>query len=63
MGIFADDWYTIQVEQVDKVGRPDFDQFEALWNQRMLPCLRPISPLRKPVPPHREPVLALCKTA
>ena len=26
---FMDDWYPIQVKQMDKVGRPDIDQFEA----------------------------------
>jgi site-specific DNA-methyltransferase (adenine-specific) len=26
---FMDDWYPIQVKQVDKVGRPDIDSFEA----------------------------------
>jgi DNA modification methylase len=26
---FMDDWYPVQVKQVDKVGRPDIDQFEA----------------------------------
>ena len=24
-----DDWYPIQVKQMDKVGRPDIDKFEA----------------------------------
>ena len=27
--MFADDWFPIQVKQMDKVGRPDIDQFEA----------------------------------
>src|SRR5262249_55734537 len=27
--MFADDWFPIQVKQVDKVGRPDIDAFEA----------------------------------
>ena len=26
---FMDDWYPIQVKQMDKVGRPDIDKFEA----------------------------------
>ena len=26
---FMDDWYPIQVKQMDKVGRPDIDSFEA----------------------------------
>ena len=26
---FMDDWYPIQVKQLDKVGRPDIDKFEA----------------------------------
>jgi len=25
--MFAEDWFPIQVKQVDKVGRPDIDQF------------------------------------
>jgi restriction endonuclease Mrr len=25
--MFADDWFPIQVKQMDKVGRPDIDQF------------------------------------
>ena len=28
--LFADDWFPIQVKQVDKVGRPDVDKFEAV---------------------------------
>ena len=28
--MFAGDWFPIQVKQVDKVGRPDIDQFEAV---------------------------------
>lgn len=27
---FMDDWYPVQVKQVDKVGRPDIDSFEAM---------------------------------
>jgi hypothetical protein len=26
---FMDDWYPIQVKQMDRVGRPDIDKFEA----------------------------------
>jgi hypothetical protein len=26
-GLFSDDWFPIQVKQMDKVGRPDIDQF------------------------------------
>lgn len=33
VGIFADDWYPIQVKQVEKVGRPDIDQFEAVMER------------------------------
>jgi hypothetical protein len=29
-GMFAGDWFPIQVKQQDKVGRPDIDQFEAV---------------------------------
>ena len=28
--MFADDWFPIQVKQVEKVGRPGIDQFEAV---------------------------------
>ena len=28
--MFAGDWFPVQVKQVDKVGRPDIDQFEAV---------------------------------
>ena len=28
--MFADDWFPIQVKQMDKVGRPDIDGFEAV---------------------------------
>jgi len=31
--MFADDWFPIQVKQVDKVGRPDVDQFEAVMER------------------------------
>jgi site-specific DNA-methyltransferase (adenine-specific) len=29
-GLFSDDWFPIQVKQMDKVGRPDIDAFEAV---------------------------------
>jgi DNA modification methylase len=29
-GLFSDDWFPIQVKQMDKVGRPDIDGFEAV---------------------------------
>lgn len=32
-GLFADDWFPIQVKQVDKVGRPDIDSFEAVMER------------------------------
>jgi hypothetical protein len=32
-GLFADDWFPIQVKQSDKVGRPDIDQFEAVMER------------------------------
>jgi hypothetical protein len=28
-GLFSDDWFPLQVKQMDKVGRPDIDAFEA----------------------------------
>ena len=31
--MFADDWFPIQVKQMDKVGRPDIDQFEAVMER------------------------------
>jgi DNA modification methylase len=31
--MFADDWFPIQVKQVDKVGRPDIDAFEAVMER------------------------------
>ena len=31
--MFADDWFPIQVKQVEKVGRPDIDQFEAAMDR------------------------------
>lgn len=31
--MFAEDWFPIQVKQVDKVGRPDIDQFEAVMER------------------------------
>src|SRR5439155_19374269 len=30
---FAEDWFPIQVKQVDKVGRPDIDAFEAVMER------------------------------
>lgn len=37
VGMFADDWFPIQVKQVDKVGRPDIDQFEAVMERENRP--------------------------
>lgn len=31
--MFAGDWFPIQVKQMDKVGRPDIDQFEAVMER------------------------------
>lgn len=31
--MFAGDWFPVQVKQVDKVGRPDIDQFEAVMER------------------------------
>jgi site-specific DNA-methyltransferase (adenine-specific) len=31
--MFAEDWFPIQVKQIDKVGRPDIDQFEAVMER------------------------------
>ncbi len=31
--MFADDWFPVQVKQVEKVGRPDIDQFEAVMER------------------------------
>ncbi len=31
--MFADDWFPIQVKQIEKVGRPDIDQFEAVMDR------------------------------
>lgn len=31
--MFADDWFPIQVKQIEKVGRPDIDQFEAVMER------------------------------
>jgi hypothetical protein len=37
-GLYADDWFPIQVKQTDKVGRPDIDAFQAVpmseWRAR-----------------------------
>jgi hypothetical protein len=32
-GMFAEDWFPIQVKQMDKVGRPDIDAFEAVMER------------------------------
>ena len=32
-GLFADDWFPIQVKQTDKVGRPDIDAFQAVMER------------------------------
>jgi site-specific DNA-methyltransferase (adenine-specific) len=32
-GLFSDDWFPIQVKQMDKVGRPDIDAFEAVMER------------------------------
>ena len=32
-GLFADDWFPIQVKQTEKVGRPDIDAFEAVMER------------------------------
>jgi DNA modification methylase len=32
-GLFADDWFPIQVKQMDKVGRPDIDAFQAVMER------------------------------
>ena len=32
-GMFSDDWFPTQVKQVDKVGRPDIDAFEAVMER------------------------------
>ena len=31
--MFAGDWYPVQVKQMDKVGRPAVDQFEAVMTR------------------------------
>lgn len=31
--MFAEDWFPIQVKQMDKVGRPDIDAFEAVMHR------------------------------
>jgi hypothetical protein len=31
--LYADDWYPVQVKQMDKVGRPDIDAFEAVMQR------------------------------
>jgi hypothetical protein len=32
-GLFSDDWFPIQVKQMDKVGRPDIDAFEGVMER------------------------------
>ena len=32
-GLFADDWFPVQVKQSDRVGRPDIDAFEAVMER------------------------------
>jgi DNA modification methylase len=32
-GLYSDDWFPIQVKQMDKVGRPDIDAFEAVMER------------------------------
>ena len=32
-GLYSDDWFPIQVKQVDKVGRPDIDAFQAVMER------------------------------
>ena len=32
-GMFAGDWFPVQVKQVDKTGRPDVDAFEAVMER------------------------------
>jgi len=32
-GMFADDWFPIQVKQSDRVGRPDIDAFQAVMER------------------------------
>ncbi len=32
-GLFGDDWFPIQVKQMDKVGRPDIDAFQAVMER------------------------------
>jgi DNA modification methylase len=32
-GLFSDDWFPIQVKQMDKVGRPDIDAFQAVMER------------------------------
>ena len=36
-GMFAGDWFPIQVKQTEKVGRPDIDQFEAVMEREDRP--------------------------
>ena len=32
-GLYSEDWFPIQVKQMDKVGRPDIDAFEAVMER------------------------------
>jgi len=32
-GLYAEDWFPIQVKQMDHVGRPDIDAFEAVMER------------------------------
>ena len=32
-GLFSEDWFTIQVKQMDKAGRPDIDAFQAVMER------------------------------
>ena len=38
--MFSDDWFPIQVKQMDKVGRPDIDAFEAVMEREGPPVPR-----------------------
>ena len=37
-GLFSDYWFPIQVKQMDKVGRPDIDAFEAVMEREGEGC-------------------------
>ncbi len=48
--MFAENWFPIQVKQVDKVGRPDIDQFEAVMereNRERGFFVKPVRPAHK----------------